>query len=54
MSDKEQGKVYFNPKCFIIGIVKGNFIEFIWNGKMEESFFGIKEIKDEWICIGDL
>jgi hypothetical protein len=47
-------QVYLHPKTMTIGVAQGNFIEFYWNNKKEESYLPILMEMGEWIYIGDL
>lgn len=47
-------EVWLHVPTFTIGIVVGNFLEFRWNGRHEESFFGIVRNEGEWVYIGQL
>lgn len=45
-----KARLYYHPECNVIEIVQGDFIEFRWNGRTEESFF--KFIQRQWKFIG--
>lgn len=55
-NDKEE--LWLHISTFTIAVVRGNFGEFKWNGKTEESFWGVfrtKSFKEHgWILIGEL
>lgn len=46
--------VYLYPDCFVLGIATGDFIEFYWNGKKEESYLPLLEADGLWVLIGEL
>jgi len=49
---KHTEEIWFHPATFTVGVVRGSFIEFMWNGQMEESYFEV--IRPQWVRIGVL
>jgi len=47
-------QLWLHVPTFTTGISEGNFIEFKWNGIIEESYFGLLKEEGEWVYIGDL
>lgn len=47
-------EVWIHEPTAVLALVEGNFGEFMWNGKMEESFWGIfrEDPASGWIRIG--
>jgi hypothetical protein len=46
--------VYLQPETFTIGVSTGDFIEFYWNGVLEESYLPRLLKEGYWVLIGEL
>lgn len=46
--------IWYANKQNILGVVCGDFIEFYWNGILEESYFPILRDEGHWIYVGEL
>jgi hypothetical protein len=54
VSDSYPKEFWLHVPTFTFGLVTGQFIEFRWNGRKEESFFEVLKLSGEWVYIGDL
>jgi hypothetical protein len=46
--------LWLHIPTFTLGIVIGDFLEFEWNGRKEESYFPILRESGQWVLIGEL
>lgn len=47
-------QIWLHLPTLTLGEVNGDFLEFKWNGKMEESYFPILKSEGQWVYIGEL
>lgn len=47
-------QLWLHVPTFTTGIVIGQFIEFKWNNKIEESFFTVLRETGDWVYVGEL